>query len=328
MLVFGTHRRSIEPHPDGKSVVVIDQTRLPHACELVRLGTLEDVAGAIRTMVVRGAPLIGVTAAYGMAIAKHAGIAIDAAYETLLATRPTAVNLRWALDRMRKSPTFAEANAIAEEDVAMCKAIGEHGVKLFPKKEIVNVLTHCNAGWLACVDWGTALSAIYRAHDSGTRVHVWVSETRPRNQGAQLTAWELGAHGIPHTIVADNACGHLIARGKVDLCIVGADRVTARGDVANKIGTYLKALACRESGVPFHVAFPSSTIDFALERGEDIPIEERSPDEVTTIGGVRIAPEKSVAFNPGFDVTPARFVTGFITERGTCAPDALRTLHA
>ena len=336
MKVFGTPHRSIEAHPDGKSVVAIDQTKLPLVFEQVRLATLADVANAIRTMVVRGAPLIGVTAAYGVAIALRQGIALDEACATLLATRPTAVNLRWALDRMRKvapERAFDEAGLIAEEDVAACKAIGEAGLRLVKKiadyKGRVRVLTHCNAGWLACVDWGTALAPIYRAHGEGIDVRVWVSETRPRNQGSQLTAWELGAHGIAHTIVADNACGHLLQRGEVDLCIVGADRVTANGDVANKIGTYLKALAAREASVPFYVAFPASTIDWTLDDGSAIPIEERSADEVTTIGGVRIAPEKSPAFNPAFDVTPASLVTAFVTERGTCpaSREGLRSIH-
>ena len=313
----------------------------------MRLATFADVARAIRTMVVRGAPLIGVTAAYGVAIAlatDPSDTAMSTAIAELLAARPTAVNLRWALERMRSrlasvsaseraSIAFAEANTIAEEDVAACKAIGEAGLRLVKKiaeyKTRVEVLTHCNAGWLATVDWGTALAPIHRAHDAGLDVHVWVSETRPRNQGASLTAWELGAHGVPHTIVADNACGHLLARGKVDLCMVGADRVTANGDVANKIGTYLKALAARESNVPFYVAFPESTVDWSTDDGAKIPIEERSADEITTIGGLRIAPENSPAFNPAFDVTPARLVTAFVTERGTCAAsrEGLRSVH-
>lgn len=334
MRVFGTPKRTIEMHADGKSVVVIDQTRLPGAFEQIRLASLSDVARAIQTMQVRGAPLIGVTAAYGMAIACAENISIASAFDTLLATRPTAVNLRWALERMRArletaqaserpAIAFDEAAKIAEEDVACSKAIGEAGLRLLEKvhgyKGRVEVLTHCNAGWLATVDWGTALAPIYRAFDAGLSLHVWVSETRPRNQGA-LTAWELGAHGVPFTFVADNACGHLLARGKVDLCIVGADRVTANGDVANKVGTYLKAVAARENKVPFYVAFPESTIDWTLSDGGAIPIEERSPDEFATDVPV---------FNPAFDVTPARFVTAFVTERGTCAAsrEGLRQLY-
>jgi methylthioribose-1-phosphate isomerase len=296
---------------------------------------------AIRSMQVRGAPLIGVTAAYGMALAMSEDPrSLAAAASALQGARPTAVNLRWAVEHMRRilkddpreEAAWKEADLIAEEDVTTCRAIGAAGLRLMQKvaeyKQTVEVLTHCNAGWLACVDWGTALAPIYLAHDAGLRVHVWVSETRPRNQGSLLTAWELAAHGVPHTIVADNACGHLLARRKVDLAIVGADRVTARGDVANKIGTYLKALAARESNVPFYVAFPHSTIDWSLEDGKDIPIEERGMDEVTHVGKVRIAPERSVAYNPGFDITPARFVTAFVTERGICASNGLRALYA
>jgi methylthioribose-1-phosphate isomerase len=328
--------------------MAIDQTKLPHAFEHVALRTLGDVAHAIRAMLVRGAPLIGVTAAYGVAVAlvdDASDEALERACETLRATRSTAVNLAWAVARMRKvlskvapsgrvDAAYAEAGRIAEEDVACCKAIGDSGLRLLQKvaeyKPRVEVMTHCNAGWLATVDWGTALAPVYRAHDAGIPVHVWVSETRPRNQGSQLTAWELGAHGVPHTIVADNACGHLLSRKRADLCIVGADRVTATGDVANKVGTYLKALAAREAGIPFYVALPQFTIDWTLEDGAAIPIEERDEDEVTHIGGVRIAPEGSRAFNPGFDVTPARLVTAIVTERGTCAAtrEGLRSLYA
>jgi methylthioribose-1-phosphate isomerase len=300
-------------------------------------------------MIVRGAPLIGVTAAYGIALAVNndpSDEALDHAHDLLLETRPTAINLRWALKRMcdtlrnhphaeRAKLAWAEAAKLADEDVEVCRAIGEHGLKVLQdaaaKKapgETLNVLTHCNAGWLACVDWGTALAPIYMAYDAGLPIHVWVDETRPRNQGASLTAFELGGHGVAHTIIADNAGGLLMMQGKVDLCIVGTDRVTANGDVANKIGTYLKALAAADNGVPFHVALPSSTIDWDMGQGADIPIEERSADEILKMTGrtptgavvtVDIAAPGSPALNPGFDVTPARLVTGFITEKGTCA---------
>jgi methylthioribose-1-phosphate isomerase len=300
-------------------------------------------------MQVRGAPLIGVTAAYGVALAMRADAsdgALVGAIDLLARQRPTAVNLRWALEEMRRhlapidpqaraAAALAHAGRLADQDVAMCKAIGEHGLSIIAeiaarKKpgEAVNVLTHCNAGWLACVDWGTATSPMYQAHDAGIALHVWVDETRPRNQGAALTAFELGSHGVPHTLIADNAGGHLMQRGAVDLVIVGTDRVTAAGDVANKIGTYLKALAAKDSGVPFYVALPQSTIDWTLEDGFVIPIEERSEDEVLRLSGrtadgavqlVDIAPEGCRAANPAFDVTPARLVTGLITERGICA---------
>jgi methylthioribose-1-phosphate isomerase len=299
-------------------------------------------------MIVRGAPLIGATAAYGVALALREDAsdeALDRAHDTLLATRPTAVNLRWALERIcnavrnrprdiRAEAAWREAAAICDEDVEVCRRIGEHGLQIFreaaAKKngEPLNVLTHCNAGWLACVDWGTALAPIYMAYDEGIKLHVWVDETRPRNQGASLTAFELGSHGVPHAVIADNAGGHLMQAGKVDLCIVGTDRVTRNGDVANKIGTYLKALAAKDNDVPFYVALPSSTIDWTLASGDLIPIEERSQTEVTHITGrlpdgnvatVEITPQGSSAANPGFDVTPARLVTGFVTERGTCA---------
>lgn len=332
---------------DGPAVVVIDQRFLPHDFRLVRLEGLEDAARAISEMWIRGAPLIGATAAYGMALAMAADpsdAALDAAGARLARTRPTAVNLAWALDLMRKAlaplapPARAEAAwtraaALCDEDVAINRAIGAAGLGLIsdiaarnPGRP-VNVLTHCNAGWLATVDWGTATAPIYRAHDEGVAVHVWVDETRPRNQGAQLTAWELGRHGVPHTLIVDNAGGHLMQRGQVDLVIVGTDRVTAGGDVCNKIGTYLKALAARDCGVPFHVALPSPTIDWSLSDGFAIPIEERGGDEVATVwgrlpdgglGAVRIAPETTPTANPAFDVTPARLVTGLITERGPC----------
>jgi len=324
--------------------------KLPHRFETLRLSSMDDAAHAIRTMIVRGAPLIGATAAYGLALALRKDASdetLDAAHDVLLATRPTAVNLRWALTRMRDAlrnrpretraeTAWREAAAICEEDVETCRHIGEHGLELFREAAAkkngrsLNILTHCNAGWLACVDWGTALAPIYMAHDAGIPVHVWVDETRPRNQGASLTAFELGAHGVPHKIVADNAGGHLMQHGEVDLCIVGTDRVTRNGDVANKIGTYLKALAAKDNNVPFHVALPSSTIDWTLASGDLIPIEERAGEEVTRMTGrlpdgevatVDIAAPGSTAANPAFDVTPARLVTGFITERGVCAAD-------
>ncbi|HEY1836405.1 MAG TPA: S-methyl-5-thioribose-1-phosphate isomerase [Rhizomicrobium sp.] len=348
MKIDGKPYRTIWPVGDD-AVEVIDQTKLPHAFATLTLRSLEECAHAIRAMIVRGAPLIGATAAYGIALAMQkdaSDAALDAAHDALLETRPTAVNLRWALKRMcdalrnrpraeRAALAWREAAAICDEDVETCHAIGENGLKILreaaaKKKpgETLNVLTHCNAGWLACVDWGTALSPIYLAHDEGLKVHVWVDETRPRNQGASLTAFELGGHGVPHTILADNAGGLYMMEGKVDLCIVGTDRVTANGDVANKIGTYLKALAAKDNGVPFYVALPSSTIDWTLDDGRKIPIEDRSSDEVLKMTGrtpsgdiatVEIAAPGSPAANPGFDVTPARLVTGFITERGTCA---------
>lgn len=327
---------------------VIDQTKLPHALSTVRLESGEDAAHAIRDMVVRGAPLIGATAAYGIALAMRDDSSdenLDRSHARLLAARPTAVNLRWALDRMRASlrnrpraerPALAwqQAAAICDEDVETCRRIGEHGLVILreaaarKRGERLEILTHCNAGWLACVDWGTALAPIYMAHDAGIPVHVWVDETRPRNQGASLTAYELGAHGVAHTIVADNAGGHYMQEGRVDLCIVGTDRVASNGDVANKIGTYLKALAARDNDVPFYVALPGSTIDWSVASGREIPIEERAGDELLKITGrlasgdvatVEIGAPGSGAANPAFDVTPARLVTELITERGTCA---------
>lgn len=351
MKINGTHYRTIWPATDGHSAEIIDQTRLPHAFETLRLSLLDDAARAIKIMQVRGAPLIGATAAYGVAIAMRkeaSDTALDAAIAQLAATRPTAVNLRWALDRMnralrplaasaRAAAAYAEAAAICDEDVETNRLIGVHGLGVIRDHaarkggETVNILTHCNAGWLACVDWGTALSPIYQAHDAGLPVHVWVDETRPRNQGAALTAYELGAHGVPHTIIVDNAGGHLMQHGKVDLCITGADRVTANGDAANKIGTYLKALAARDNGVPFHITIPFSTIDWQTGDGRSIPIEEREASEVTRVAGrtaggevvtVDIAAPGSPAANPAFDVTPARLITSFITERGRCPASA------
>ncbi len=341
---------------DKWSIRIIDQTRLPWALDIVSLRDLSAAAHAIRAMQVRGAPLIGVTAAYGLALALRqdpSTEAMEQAAETLAATRPTAVNLRWAIDRMltrlRNTPAerrvnvaYDEAALIADEDVAQNQAIGDHGQTLIAefagcRAGPVNVLTHCNAGWLATVDWGTALAPIYKAHAAGLPVHVWVDETRPRNQGAFLTAYELGKHGVPHTVISDNAGGHLMQRRQVDLAIVGADRVTSNGDVANKIGTYLKALAAHDNNVPFWVAAPSSTIDWTLNDGvAEIPIEERDAAEVTTVAGrgldgqistVCLTPTSSPAANPAFDVTPARLVTGLITERGRCAASTPALRH-
>jgi methylthioribose-1-phosphate isomerase len=348
MKVDGKHTRTIWGEADG-AVGVIDQTLLPHRFASVRLTTVADAARAIATMQVRGAPLIGAAAAYGVCLALREDAsdeALDRAYGELLGARPTAINLKWALDEMvacvrnrprgeRVAAAYARAAEICEEDVAINRAIGRHGVRLIEeiaakKKpgEPVNVLTHCNAGWLATVDFGTATAAIYTAHDKGVPVHVWVDETRPRNQGASLTAWELGHHGVPHTVIPDNTGGHLMQHGAVDLAIVGTDRVTAAGDVCNKIGTYLKALAAADNGVPFYVALPSPTIDFSLANGREIPIEQRPADEVATMTGltadgrietVRIIPSGSPVANFGFDVTPARLITGLITERGVLA---------
>jgi methylthioribose-1-phosphate isomerase len=343
--ISGEHYRTIWPTAAG-SVRVIDQSRLPFEFSTVDLNTLDDAAQAIRSMVVRGAPLIGATAAYGVALALRSDASdehLDEAVRILRETRPTAHNLAWALTRMRSllagiAPqeradlAFREAGRICDADVDQCRAIGRHGFEIIRSLagtagRVVNILTHCNAGWLACVDWGTALSPIYMAHDAGIRVHVWVDETRPRNQGAALTAFELAAHGVPHTVIADNLGGHLMQRGRVDMVIVGSDRTTATGDVCNKVGTYLKALAAWDNGVPFYAALPLSTIDWSLERGSDIPIEERSVMELTHITGrtssgaletVRVVPEDSPVLNLAFDVTPARLVTALITERGRC----------
>ncbi|MDT7952296.1 MAG: S-methyl-5-thioribose-1-phosphate isomerase [Acetobacteraceae bacterium] len=352
MKVDGTAYRTIwVDEGDRWSVRVFDQTKLPWSLEYVRLSNLRDAAHAIRSMQVRGAPLIGATAAYGMALAMREDPRTDAmerAAEILTDTRPTAVNLRWAIDRMltrlrntlpaeRVDAAYTEAALIADEDVRQNAAIGEHGQVLLQEvadrkpAQPVNVLTHCNAGWLATVDWGTALAPIYKAHNAGLSIHVWVDETRPRNQGASLTAWELGKHGVPHTVISDNAGGHLMQHGKVDMAIVGADRISRNGDAANKIGTYLKALAARDNEVPFWVAAPSSTIDWTVEDGSSIPIEERDAAELTTISGrgldgtvttVRVVPTSSPAANPAFDVTPSRLLTGFITERGRCEASA------
>lgn len=347
MRIAGRHYRTIWPDGAGK-VCVIDQTRLPFSFEIATLSTLEDAAHAIRTMMVRGAPLIGATAAYGLALAMrtdHSDRHLTYAADLLRSARPTAINLAWAIDQMlavlvscpgadREKRAFERAAEICEADVAICDSIGTHGLAVFEQRSRekrsqgpLNILTHCNAGWLACVDWGTAIAPIYKAHDAGVKVHVWVDETRPRNQGASLTAYELGAHGVPHTIITDNAGGHLMQRGLVDLVIVGTDRTTSRGDVCNKVGTYLKALAAFDNKVPFYVALPSTTIDWSLTDGAEIPIEERDGRELSHITGrtasgaletVGIYPPGSAALNIGFDVTPARYVTGLITERGTC----------
>jgi methylthioribose-1-phosphate isomerase len=357
--VGGKSMRTIWLEPDGWSVGVIDQTALPHRLLTARLTTLAEAAHAIRTMVIRGAPLIGATAAYGMALALREDAsdeALERAYAVLLATRPTAINLKWALDEImavvrnrpraeRAAAAYRRAAEICEEDVAINTGIGRSGLPLIeaiaarkPPSEPVNVLTHCNAGWLATVDIGTATAPIYLAHDQGIAIHVFADETRPRNQGASLTAWELGQHGVPHTLIADNTGGHLMQHGMVDLVIVGTDRVTANGDVCNKIGTYLKALAARDNDVPFYVALPSPTIDFSVADGiAEIPIEERGADEVATMTGrtadgrietVRIAPDGTPIANYGFDVTPARLVSGLITERGVLTPSRAALAHA
>ena len=345
MNISGTHYRTLWP-TSAETLRVIDQTRLPFEFTTLDLHSLADVAQAIRTMVVRGAPLIGATAAYGLALALRADPSdryLEDAIHTLRETRPTAVNLAWALEKVRRvvvevtperraEVAFREAAAICDADVEQCRSIGMHGLEIIRKlaqsrSGPVNILTHCNAGWLACVDWGTALAPVYMAHDGGVAVHVWVDETRPRNQGAALTAFELGSHGVPHTVIADNLGGLLMQRGKVDMVIVGSDRTTACGDVCNKVGTYLKALAARDNEVPFYVALPVSTIDWTIDEGRAIVIEERSPLELTHVTGhvsggglqtVRVVPEASPALNLAFDVTPARLVTALITERGVC----------
>jgi methylthioribose-1-phosphate isomerase len=353
MNVDGQPYRTIWLDNDRAAVCVIDQTRLPHRFEVVRWRTVQDAAAGIRNMVVRGAPLIGATAAYGMALAMQEGSGdenLQLAYDTLFRTRPTAVNLRWALDLMRQTllpcsssdrtgVAYALAGQIADDDVQNCSAIGDCGQALIEQaweraaeSRPVNILTHCNAGWLATVDWGTALAPIYKAFNTGIPIHVWVDETRPRNQGASLTAWELGHHGVSHTVITDNAGGHLMQHGLVDLCIVGSDRTTASGDVANKIGTYLKALAARDNNVPFYVALPVSTIDWTIEDGvREIPIEKRAAEELTHISGesddgdvrtVRITPKASPAANYAFDVTPRHLVSALITEHGVFRPVA------
>lgn len=357
MKIQGVAYRSVWVDPDdGFSVRIFDQTRLPWALDVLRLTGCDEVAEAIVSMQVRGAPLIGAVAAYGLALALRIDSSSDAMERDaarLASTRPTAINLRWAIDRMltrlrntqaadRVRVAYEEAGLICDEDVAQNEAIGRHGLALIEQianakrakggEQTVKLLTHCNAGWIATVDWGTALAPIYMAHDAGIDVHVWVDETRPRNQGAALTAWELGSHGVGHTVVSDNAGGHLMQRGDVDMVIVGTDRVTRKGDVANKIGTYLKAAAARDNDVPFWVALPSTTIDWTISDGlTEIPIEERSAAEVTHVTGrasdgavtsVQVTPDGTRAANPAFDVTPARLVSGLITERGLCDASA------
>ena len=368
MNIDGRAWRTIGLEPDGRSVWVIDQTQLPHRLVTRNLCSCHQAAEAISTMVVRGAPLIGVTGAYGLMLALQedgGDAALAASFDLLNATRPTAVNLRWALERVRDrvlplpseqraEAAREEAGLIAEEDVAMCSAIGDHGLTIIQRlaaarpaarqSKPFQLLTHCNAGWLATVDWGTALAPIYKAKRAGLDIHVWVDETRPRNQGASLTAYELGREGIPHTVIVDNAGGHLMQNGEVDAVIVGTDRTTSRGDVCNKIGTYLKALAAKDNGVPFYVALPASTIDWSLADGlAEIPIEARSAKEVIAIQGrvldgpaagsvaeVQLTPEGSEGFNPAFDVTPARLVTALITDRGVAdaSEEGLKSLYA
>lgn len=359
MKVDGKPTRTIWTEPDGKSLGIIDQTQLPHRFVTLRLASLRDAAHAIKSMQVRGAPLIGATAAYGVWLAMLEDASdenLERACQTLAATRPTAINLKWALDEMvavlrnrlraeRTEAALRRASEIAEQDVEINRAIGRHGLALIEaiaakKKngERVNVLTHCNAGWLATVDWGTATAPVYMAHDKGIAIHVYADETRPRNQGASLTAWELNHHGVPHTVISDNTGGHLMQHGMVDLVIVGTDRVTAQGDVCNKIGTYLKALAAYDNKVPFYVALPSPTIDFTVSDGiAEIPIEERGPEEVAMMSGkaadgsivsVQIVPDGSDVANYAFDVTSARLVTGLITERGLLKADRLALANA
>jgi methylthioribose-1-phosphate isomerase len=363
VLVDGRETRSIREvaGPEGPLVEVIDQTALPHRVRRVTLNTAEDAERAIRDMWVRGAPLIGVTAAYGLALACRSDASderLGAAARQLQNTRPTAINLRWAIRDLlehltslpaadREVAAFARARQLADEDVVRCRAIGRHGrsvleavARQVDRDGPLHVLTHCNAGWLATVDWGTALAPVYAMHREGRPVHVWVSETRPRNQGASLTAWELREEGVAHTVITDNASGHLLSTGRVDVVLTGTDRTTAAADVCNKIGTYMKAVAARDAGVPFYAAVPGPSIDWEIGEGEAdrIPIEERDPSEVSEVRGldpdarpsaVRITPERTAVFNPGFDVTPARLVTGLITERGVCAatPEGLRELY-
>jgi len=331
---------------DNNKLKIIDQRKLPHEFIIKDLETVQDSINAIKTMEVRGAPLIGVTAAYGLVLSiieKNDLSYLKKSSENLISSRPTAINLKWAVDRVMKKLSgvnsneilkmaLDEAKAIAEEDVNFCKNIGLNGLKIIEKiankkKNTVNILTHCNAGWLATIDWGTATSPIYHAHKKGIKVHVWVDETRPRNQGANLTSYELNEEGVPNTIIADNTGGILMQRGQVDMCIVGTDRTLSNGDVCNKIGTYLKALAAKDNNIPFYVALPSSTIDWNIKDHKEIPIEERNSEELSHVEGldkdnklqkVLIYPQKSKAMNLAFDVTPAKYVTGLITEKGVC----------
>ncbi len=348
MKINGQHYRSVWVADNDRTIEILDQTKLPFKFKILQLETMSDAATAIKDMWVRGAPLIGAVAAYGMALAMRENPSdenLHLSYDILNKTRPTAINLKWSLDRVSKilvdtQPNNREvvayqiASDIADEDVEICRNIGYNGLNIIkeiadnkPDGSTVNILTHCNAGWLATVDWGTALSPIYMAHEAGINVHVWVDETRPRNQGG-LTSFELGSHGVPHTLIADNAGGHLMQHGEVDLCIVGTDRTTARGDVCNKIGTYLKALAAKANNIPFYVALPSPTIDFTVYDGvKEIPIEQRSGEEQSHVHGidpqgnlswVNTAPSGTQCGNYAFDVTPAELVTGLITERGVC----------
>ena len=349
MKIHNKNYRTIWPCANGKALNIIDQTRLPFAFEIIEISNLPAMIKAIKTMQVRGAPLIGVAAAYGLALSllnENTEVALYQAAKDLIASRPTAVNLAWAMQRMlpkltklplneRVSAAWQEAMQMAEEDVLQNQQIAMYGLDLIKrayKNQPLNILTHCNAGWLATVDHGTALAPIYAAHDAGLSIHVWVDETRPRNQGSSLTAWELAQHGVPHTVICDNAGGHLMQIGQVDMVIVGADRVTKNGDVCNKIGTYLKALAAFDNDIPFYVAVPSPTIDLQLNDSSQIQIEQRSNDEVAYMQGlsedgnlqsIRIMPVESMAINPAFDITPARLVTGIITEHGVCAPNQL-----
>lgn len=353
MLINQQPFRTIWPDKNNHTVLIIDQTQLPFQCNILTLRSVQEMVHSIKTMQVRGAPLIGAAAAYGMALAALEN-ASDASLQTaaarLIASRPTAVNLRWAVERMmtllkaiapadRLAAAWQEAVMICDEDVSQNQAIGQHGLALIQQQyrhKAFNILTHCNAGWLATVDYGTALAPIYAAHDAGLDIHVWVDETRPRNQGASLTAWELQQHGVPHTVIVDNAGGHLMQHGQVDMVIVGADRVSANGDVCNKIGTYLKALAAHDNGIPFYAAVPTPTIDWTMQDGRQIEIEERAAGEVGvmqgqladgTVAEVNILPPGCQVANPAFDVTPPRLVTGIITERGTFAPGGLATLN-
>lgn len=352
MHINGKHYRTIWPDPRCKFVEVIDQTQLPFILSIQRISEVAEMVDAIKTMQVRGAPLIGASGAYGMALAMLANDSdenVETAAALLISARPTAVNLSWAVNRLKNALMAVDpakrnllawrlAANIAEEDVEQNKALGQHGLALIKqaaKDKTIHILTHCNAGWLATVDYGTALSPIYAAHDAGIDVHVWVDETRPRNQGASLTAWELAQHGVPHTVISDNAGGHLMQEGRVDMVLVGADRVAENGDVCNKIGTYLKALAAHDNQIPFYAVVPSPTIDWSIETGDQIEIENRDSDEVAYIQGqladgqiarVRIMPHQSEAVNPAFDVTPARLVSGIITEHGVYTPHALKNL--